>query len=1232
MPYKPRSLDDINSLYDSDIAAARAIEQGKSKVKEDAQAPTVSVPPTSAADIAAPGAVGDISSVVDELIRAMNSGDNASKPSKIRIDNPSGQSARKPSYRPGIHAPRTGVQSLGEQKASGGRVVTHASARQTVDERPFRAGQPYDQEEGGPSYARQKAAADEARRSADEAEKQRRREEYRRMLTSEDSDRRTDEQMSEFISEYASVMNDEEDGGRNRRAKRKERKASHAKPQPPEQPHEQRPARSGNGFEDFFYDVTGDIPQEQRERGSNNVQSSDFDSMFADTDMATLPYSAKQFVYEQKLMYEDQARRAKEEYERRSAEDYARNLNEQEMLRAEQERIRREAEARRQQDVQLFAEREYELNRQREELERKLEEDARLMAQQEARFSTEISDLTAERDRLLAEHEELSLRMREDAKINEETTRQREAELAALVAERNGLLLRQNEIIKQRDTELEIYNRRRVEDIAAIEKQRDETIEKLTAERDRLLAEHEELSRQIQNETLAHEEIDKQKAEELAALAAERDRLLQQQNDILAQKESELAEIENRRATDIAELERQSNEEIERLTTERDRLLDEQEKLNGQIQADNLAFKEVSDRRAEELAALESERDALLKRQDEIVRQTREEYDRRNSQSEGEVADLLEGLAAQTAIYAEANAAAKEQDQPAEVENSNADDSDAFEEYADEPASRKAEKRRLKEERALDRAAEKDMVREANERAKAEKAARKAAKKAKRRGIVLEDENAVVEADDESISASAHENELQPEQGEPAEAPTVTQNDVPEADVATYNDTDDEPAEETYPERSYHHENAAKPKRGAARAFFRFVLSLVLVAVIAAAGCIVSIDKVFKLNYGEKSLIGNYLFFTASDTIEGANISADDIVVVRGADSAENGDVVAYVDRDGGAYGFGTKSNVTINSNGEAFYNFAQGGGVSRSMIVGVVQTTIPAIGSYLALATEYSSILFIGLAAVALILFIIIVFAMRNKNKKAIKRAKKAAKAERSRRDYQYDRESEQGDADFGEVDAMVDEEASFEPVEPAGNEDNELSKNEAETDLRSQRNEGSDEREGNDFAHELDEVADALRRLDDEAEESVEPDRVAEDAAEAEEDKNEDISNLLADFSFNDDEDDSSRRAEHLGQISETDENAEPSEEGFKADFENINSWDDGIVIDEDTGETPYEPGDGTFFGDSGDLFDFDAFDEEAKEEDRRSSRRKKGRNKRHMETYTAGTGDNNDVFDSL
>ena len=1104
LPYKPKSLDDINSLYDSDIAAARAIEQGKSKLKEDASSPSVNMPPENDGNVGAPGNVQDISSVVDDFIRAMNAGEISSKPSKIRIDTPAGVSPRKPSYRPGIHAPRTGVQSLDSQKAQSGKVVTNASARQTGDERPFRSAPGYEPTEGGPNYAKQKAAAEEARKAAEELEKQRRRDEYRRMITSENSERRTDEQMDEFLSEYSSVMNDEDEGRRSRRAKRREHKAETASRTQAPAPSPQQ-NRSSDGFEDFFHDVTDNIPPEERNKDGNIVQSSDFDDMFAETDMATLPYSAKQFIYEQKLMYEDQARRAKEEYERRVAEDYVRNKNEQDLLRAEQERIRREAEEQQKRDEQLLVEKEYEYKRQMEILEHKIEENAHIMEQHESRLSSEIEDLIAERDDLLA---------------------------------------RQEELVRQRDEELSAYNLKRESDIAALEMKRNEEIEKLTAERD----------------------------------------------DLIRQKDA-----------DLAELARQRDEEVAALMAK----LEKQTSMYAEASA--------------AIAAKTAERDA-----------------------------------AEEAVPAE-----KPED---DIESSYSADAAVFNEYAqnaegeateEKPLDRKAEKQRLKEERALDRAAEKEMVREAKERAKAEKAAAKAAKKAKKQGAEQpESESFIAESEmnDETAEPVYPEDTAEPveaaetfeeaNEAEPVDIPVVPVEEeeiydsiempvVPSADEEIYEPADNEV--EAFEES----EKPEKQKRGAVRVFFRTIFSLLLVALIIALAGIVSLDKVIKLNYGEKSLIGNCIFFTASESIEGTNINSGDLVIVRGADSAANGEVIAYVDREIGSYGFGTKDDVTIDSNGDTFYKFTQGEGIQRSKVVGIVQKTVATIGTYLALATRYSNLILIGGAAIALILFLIIVFAMRNRNKRkpAKNKAKKPSGEKAVREDIPAEAE-EILDNSFDEIDdAAYQSEAHGETIptdEYIGQTEDYFEDESAPA--------ADEEPTLEEISRQFAEVAD--EEIDNEPA-AVQADEIPEEETENHEATIEELEHLFSDFDFDEHEEQDDNGASSLWTIDQIDEMNQSKDDGIDdvPQFEDVSSnspesdapANEEIVFDDEPAGTPYQPGDGTFFGDSSGVFDFDSFDDEPKHSSKREPRRKKKQDKLRTETLSS---DNNgdDVFDSL
>ena len=1099
MPFKPKSLDDINSLYDSDIAAARAIEEGKSKIQEETPSPTVFVPPTEEPSGESGESVRDISSVVDDFIRAMNSGEIASKPSRIKIDSDREAGARKPAQRSGVQAPRTGVQGLSRQQAQGGPVVTNSAARQATGERPFRGGQaPYDAEEGGPSYARQKAAAEEARRQANELEKQRRQEEYRKMLSTEGSGRRTSEDMDEFINEYASVMNDEDEG---RRARRQRRRAPKTETVVNAQPEEAPPAEEGDPFESFFHDVTDDISEEERHQSTDAVRSSDFDGVFDGTDMETLPYSVKRYIYEQKLMYEEQARLTQEAYDRRIAEDYARSQAEQDQLRAEQERIRREAEERHQRDAERLAEREKEYRRQKELLERRSREEAEMNAEEVRHQGEEIRRLLAERDRLIAEQEALSIQMKEDALAVQEREKQRDEEYAAL-----------------------------------------------TAEKDRIQAQREALEAQIREEAIAAEEYERLRDDQYDALAAERDALIAKQEEL-----ERRIEEENRI---ISEKERVYNERYAFVVAERDRLLAGQ----GLNPPEDEEFPNADD-------GFETE-----ERSPEIVEE-----------------DYYSSIAPETFEEGEGAEAASEDE---------------------EVLDKRTRKQKLKEERALDRAAEKEMVREAKERAKAEKRARKAAKRG--------EELPIDEMPSDEDGAVADEIEEEP---------------IPEAPEAAL---EAEGADE--PENGG--DVVEKPKRGGARAFVRFILSLVLIGSIAACGVLFSLSHVLNVNTGKKAVFGNYYFFTINEDISRANVRAGDIVIFKGVDSAKKGESVAYlITREDGSkyFSIGTKKSSSVDSNGNVIYNFEEKTSAAHSDVLGIVKRSFSKVGTVVDLLLSHESIFLVAFAALALLCFVLVVFVLRNKSKAALKREKKALKARKEEEKKTSGEEESVPDRNEpGFENETGDESSYFDEISDAASD---------EYEDRLPQTEESSEGFGDPYGAAFSEDAPAETDLRDEAAGSYE---------ELPRETEPDESNL----------DDLSRWLDQLGETEAESEMTPPAEENEPEsppveenqsqpavtapvenlpgpdEFEDIVSSDDSFAFDDDDDdddaqkEPPYQPGDESFFGDSGNVFgDFEGFEEDESSKSKRSSRKKKKHDKKRQEDrYPADADNQDDVFDSL
>ena len=1102
MPYKPKSLDDLNSWYDSEITATRAIEQGRSKVKDNSPSAEVKLPDEAAIQDGGSVAsdVPDISNMVESFIKSMNSPTSSQRPSRINIDAPrDGTPAKKPTYRPGVQAPKTGVQGLSSQQASRGTVVQNRSARPVSDERPMRPyGSQPQNEAGGPNYARQKVAAEEERRQAAQAAKQRKQDEYRKMITGEGSTRRSADDMDEFINEYASVMNDDDEKRRFRREKRKAQRAPEAAHAPEPQPDiESEPV---DAFENFFNDVTEDIPDNERYRGYVLSQTqSDFDGMFDGTDMATLPYSAKQFIYEQKLMYEQQARLAREEYDRKREDDFARSQAEQDLLRAEQARIKEEAEERRRIDEEAFYAREQELLRQEEIFRRQKEEEARLQAE-------EIEILRAEREKLLEEHQRLS----------EQTEMQR---------------LR------------EIDEQRRIDELS---------------EQNRLIS------------------------------------------------------------------------------------------LEAQ-------------RRAEEL--LEQQR--YYEEQQRLFEESRQRYEIEAEQDSGSAEELrfddTDGFAEEADAFDEpAGEYAADEEYPAET--------------ADITEEAPVDKRALKKLKKAQAKAEKKAVEQAwndeRELIKAEKKAEKLAKRGKAPVVVP-----VAEPVDEEPSDENEINFEELQSGfDDTEAFENTENDTftePEQTEETPLDYSDEAIEEIDLDEPDGAEVYAgsleragqKVRRGAARVFFRTLLSLVLVASLCGLAAVASLNTVFKLNYGEPSLIGGYYFFTTDSPVAYTDIRAGDLVVVRPADSAESGEVVAFVDPEKGTFGFGTKKDVSMNSNGEPYYTFTQGDGTVRSNVVGVVQRSFHSVGAYLALVISYYLIALISFGVLSLLLFFIVVFALRNRAKRKMRIA--AAAARQIEQTLREEENASAGDELAEEDDKQESVDAETEVFDEA--DDAPQSEAIGVLEIPELYSDYEEPLPDSDIRYD-DEPAEITGELTAEAEEPVEeiaddtpveeteePAETPFDEPEAEEipdipvdepeiDEIDRIGGLpdlepIKEKSFMDEmnellgfpEDEDSGLVT-LDEIEGMDKAADATEAGGTREFIDVKSSDaDEGFLDETPGDTKYSADDDTFFGDREGIFsDFADFDDG--EDDRRGRKHKKQKKDRKQQKHREDSSDGDDVFGSF
>lgn len=348
MAYKPRSLDDINSLYDTEVAANRAIEQAKSKVVEES--PKLNFDygqkqePTSKEQVQTSETVPDLSDAINMFIRSFN------EPAQ-EVRQPKFRSAQRPSQvpvqrqaRPGVQLPRTGIQPIESQKMPSGNMKK--TARPVGEERLFNGGFiESNAENGGPNYAQQKAAQEEARRlAAQKASKKRKEDENKYTVGGR---RAPGAGLDDLMSDYTRIMNDEDESKASRRERKRKQKSEerHISEQSKveesvkeEQVVPEEKDTASIILEQLYQDAMRNISEEDRMKGVG--QDREFNGYFDGTDMESLPYSLKQVIYDEMVRYDTLSRETQEEYDRRKSEAFARTEAESELLKVEQQRIR----------------------------------------------------------------------------------------------------------------------------------------------------------------------------------------------------------------------------------------------------------------------------------------------------------------------------------------------------------------------------------------------------------------------------------------------------------------------------------------------------------------------------------------------------------------------------------------------------------------------------------------------------------------------------------------------------------------------------------------------------------------------------------------------------------------------------------------------------------------------------------------------------------------------------
>ncbi len=171
------------------------------------------------------------------------------------------------------------------------------------------------------------------------------------------------------------------------------------------------------------------------------------------------------------------------------------------------------------------------------------------------------------------------------------------------------------------------------------------------------------------------------------------------------------------------------------------------------------------------------------------------------------------------------------------------------------------------------------------------------------------------------------------------------------------------------------------------------ILVLILAIVLAFGFFATTLKTFLAVNTGT-AFNDNFYAFTAYKTYENANILEGDLVITENI-FAEDGDIFAYINYDEKTFDFAKRTRSFVNGDDVLIVGVKEGERVlvSRDDCRGVVYTTYPGAGKYIAMVTDNYIVIMSALAVVALIIVLILIFGFRGPDKAEKKKAKKELK-----------------------------------------------------------------------------------------------------------------------------------------------------------------------------------------------------------------------------------------------
>lgn len=191
-------------------------------------------------------------------------------------------------------------------------------------------------------------------------------------------------------------------------------------------------------------------------------------------------------------------------------------------------------------------------------------------------------------------------------------------------------------------------------------------------------------------------------------------------------------------------------------------------------------------------------------------------------------------------------------------------------------------------------------------------------------------------------------------------------------------DYDDEPYERMSGGEDFEFGDIQPKNRSGGVIFAKVLLSVVLVLTLLST--VLTGVLVFTVN-SERSLPGGYMFFSATNSYEDAEIKSNDFVICKKESSINDEDKVIFINRELRSFSFGVKTGEKTDRNGNEFYTVSSES-VSKTDVLGVIVKTVPSLGKTVRTIVDNFLFVLLGLVALAIAVTLILCLAFKNRSK----------------------------------------------------------------------------------------------------------------------------------------------------------------------------------------------------------------------------------------------------------